>query len=133
MRMFASGIHLQVAQQRLAQTCTGQQALDGLFEDELGLLTQVIGRSGVALAAGITRVTDVHLVRHLLARKLHFVSVDDDDIVTAVNVRSEARLVLTAQDLGYLRSKPTHHRVRSVDQHPFLGDRRSVGGDCFVA
>ena len=133
MRMLAACIHLQVAHLRNPQTRAGLQAFHGFLDNEFGIFFEIFGRRGQPNASRIARMTDILLVRELRPGQSHLLGVDDDDIVTAVNVRSEARLVLTAQDLGYLRSKPTHHRVRSVDQHPFLGDRRSVGGDCFVA
>ena len=75
----------------------------------------------------------MELLLQLLAGQDSLIAVDDDDIVTAVNVRSETRLVFSAQDFGYLGGKTSQYRVRCVDQNPFLGDGRSVGGDCLVA
>ena len=131
--MFAAGIHLQVAKLGSAQTGARQHAFHSLFYDKFGFLAQIIGRSCIALSTWITGVTRIHFVRHLFTRELHLVSVDDDDVVTAVNVRSEVGLVLTTQDFGHLRSESAHHRVRSIDQNPLFGDRCGVGGDCFVA
>src|SRR3546814_7604260 len=42
----------------------------------------------------------VTLVLQLLAGERHLFGVDDDDIVTAIDVRGERRLVLAAQDVG---------------------------------
>ena len=49
------------------------------------------------LSARITGMAHIHLVGHFLARKHHFVGIDDDDIVTAINVRSEVRFVLSPE------------------------------------
>ena len=47
--------------------------------------------------AGVARVTVIHLLGLLGAGGAHLLSIDDDDVVTAVHVRSERRLVLATQ------------------------------------
>src|SRR4029079_12741550 len=46
--------------------------------------------------------------------------VDDDDVVAAVDVRGEGRLVLAAQAHGDDRGEPAEHQPVGVDQHPLL-------------
>ena len=133
MRMLAACIHLQVAHLRSPQTRAGQHAFHGFLDNEFGIFFEIFGRRGQPNASRIARMTDILLVRELLPGQSHLLGVDDDDIVTAVNVRSETRLVFSAQDFGYLGGKTSQYRVRCVDQNPFLGDGRSVGGDCLVA
>ena len=54
--------------------------------------------------------------------KLHLVGVDDDDMVAAIDVRGEARLVLAAQDVGDDRREAADHQPVGIDQMPFLLD-----------
>src|SRR3546814_1733372 len=68
----------------------------------------------------------VTLVLQLLAGERHLFGVDDDDIVTAIDVRGERRLMLAAQDVGDDRRNAAHNETLGVDQHPFLFDRRGV-------
>src|SRR3546814_12175669 len=68
----------------------------------------------------------VTLVLQLLAGERHLLRIDDDDIVTAIDVRGERRLVLAAQDVGDNRCNAAHNKTLGVDQHPFLFDRCSV-------
>ena len=131
--MLGTGINLQVHEQSVTQTGLGQHALDGFLDEESRFLGQIVGRRSVALSARISGVTRVDLVGHLVARELHLLRVDDDDIVTAVHVGRVAGLVLAAEDLGDLRSKTSQYLVRSVDDNPFLGYRRCIGRDSLVA
>jgi hypothetical protein len=55
--------------------------------------------------------------------KLHLVGVDDDDMVAAIDVRGEARLVLAAQDVGDDRTgEAADDQAVGIDQMPFLFD-----------
>ena len=133
MRMLRTGIYLQVSEQRGAQTGAGQHALDCFFDDERRFLGQIVGRRSETLAAGVSGVTRLDLVGHFFARELHLVRIDDDDVVTAIHVGRVAGLVLASEDLRDLRCKTSQYLIRSVDDDPFLGHRRSIGRDSLVA
>ena len=133
MGSLCAGIDLQVHEQLVAQTGLGQNALDGHLDEEGRFLRQIVGRRSEALAAGVSGVTRVDLVGHFVARELHLLRVDDDDVVTAVDVGCVAGLVLASEDLRDLRCKTSQYLVRSVDDDPFLGHRRCIGRDSLVA
>ena len=101
--MLCAGIDLQVRQQLVAQTGLGQHAFDGLLDEEGRFLCQIVGRRSETLAAGVSGVTRVDLVGHFVARELHLLRVDDDDVVTTVDVGCVAGLVLASEDLRDLR------------------------------
>ena len=67
----------------------------------VGTLAQLC-RSVEALATGITSVTCVNLISLLLAGEHHLGGVDNDYVVTTIYMWSESRLVLAAEQLGYL-------------------------------
>src|SRR3546814_90974 len=73
----------------------------------------------------------VNLVLQLLARELHLFGVDHDDIVTAIDMRGEARLMLAAQDAGDDRCGAADDQSFGVNEKPFLfhsrGRRRLRG------
>jgi hypothetical protein len=75
-------------------------------------------------AAGIAGVLVIDLVLQLAAGEAHLVRVDDDDMVAAIDVRGEARLVLAAQDVGDDRRDAADHQVLGIDQMPFLSPPR---------
>ena len=56
----------------------------------------------------------------LLACHLALVGIDDDHVVTAVNVRGIIGLVLATQQLSHLRAQATQDLVGSINYHPFL-------------
>ena len=72
-------------------------------------------------------------VRHLFPRESHFVGVDNDDVIAAVDVRSVAGLVLAAQDFRHLRREPPEHCICRVDQVPLFGSGLGIDRDSFVA
>ena len=78
------------------------------------------------LSARISGMADIHPVGHFPACKLHLVGIEHDDIVTAVNVRGEIRLVLSTEDKSNPRSKTAERKVSSVNDNPlFVHSRRS--------
>ena len=60
----------------------------------------------------------MELLLHLLAGQDSLVAVDDDDMVTTVNVRSKGGLVLTAQDDSSLGSNAAEGFAGGVDHIP---------------
>ncbi len=62
----------------------------------------------------------------LAAGEADLFGVDDDDMVSAVNVRREARLVLTAQYVGDDRRDAADNQAVGVDQVPFFLDLRRL-------
>ena len=63
--------------------------------------------------ARVARVP-VAVLTELLRRDCHLVGVDDDDEVTGVDVLGELRLVLAAQQAGYLAGEPAQDDVAGV-------------------
>ena len=131
-RMLRTCIDLQILEDRIAQTGLRKHAAHGLLHHERGLLLQVISGRSETLPARITRVSYIDLVGQFVARELHLLRIDHDDIITAIGVGSVAGLVLAAKDLGHLRSKTSQHLVRCVYHHPFLGDGSRIRRDGFV-
>ena len=62
----------------------------------------------------------VDLVVVLIAGEDHLVSIDDDDVVAAVDVRRVDRLVLALEARGDESGEPTDDETFSVDQDPLL-------------
>ena len=52
----------------------------------------------------------------------HLVGIDDDHVVTGVDVGGEDRLVLATEDAGGLRAQTPEHHALSVDDVPCAGD-----------
>ena len=132
MGMLRTGIHMQVAVESSTKTVFRKHATDGVFEDAFGVFGEYLFRGGLALAAGISGIALVDFVGHLLAGEDNFLGIDDDDVVAAVNVRSEARFGLASQDVGHAGGQTTYGLVLGINEHPFLLDGVLVGGDCFV-
>ena len=53
---------------------------------------------------------------------MNLVSVDDDDVVTAINVGCEVGLALAAQQVCNLGSQATQNHVSGVDDVPLTGN-----------
>ena len=62
----------------------------------------------------------VHLLLALAAGEDHLVGVDDDDVVAAVDMGREGRLVLAAQTHGHERSETADDEALRVDHTHFL-------------
>ena len=73
-------------------------------------------------AAGITGVRAVVLLLELLAGEHGLLGVDDDDKVTAVNVRSVVGLELAAQQISSERCGLAHRLAGCIQNVPLAGD-----------
>jgi hypothetical protein len=71
----------------------------------------------------------VDLLVALAASQDHLVRVDHDDIVAAIHMGCEARLVLAAQPKSDKGGETTDHEALGVDHHPCLLD---LGGLCQI-
>ena len=125
---------IDVIEELTAQLVLGKHTLNNFLYQSLsaiGACQHLCGRS-LALTTGIAGVTYIDLVGHLCACKLNLLGVDNDNIITAIDVRSVARLVLTTQNLCDLRSKTSQYLVGSVDNVPLLLNGSGVQRDSFV-
>lgn len=132
MGMLTTNIYVKIAEKSVSQTILGKHAFYGFFNQSVGLFIHHLAGSGKTLATGVTRMTGVNLVLHLVAGKLDLLSIDDDHIVTAINVRSVVGLVLATDDLGYLGCKAAKYLVFCINKYPFLIDGVLVGRYGFV-
>ena len=118
MRVRCTCIDAQIGHLAARQRATGKHALDRLHHNALRMRTFEDLACGAALdPAGIACVPIVWLVA-LVARHLHFFSVDDDDIVAHIHMGREGRLVLAAQPHGDDRGKTTENNALSVNHDP---------------
>lgn len=104
MGMLCAVVDIEVVQQGAAEGTFGQHTLDSVLQNALyteGLLAQ-LSRRVETLTTRIARIAGVNLVGLFLTSEYHLVSIDDDDIVTTILIRSEGGLVLSADDLGNL-------------------------------
>ena len=105
MLVISALIHVQVAQQLRAQTILGQHALYYLTEQTVGALLHERARRVLNLSTGITGVSQINTIVPLVTRQNDFVCVDDNYVITTVNVRSVIGFVFAAQELRYLRAQ----------------------------
>src|SRR5476651_190384 len=96
--MVRPGIDAQVLHLRAAERTAGDHALDGLDQDALGKAAFEALAQGLALdAAGMAGVPVEDLALGLAAGDADLLGVDDDDVVAAIDMRREHRIVLAAQ------------------------------------
>ena len=104
MGMLCTLINVEVVEQATAEGAFGQHTLHGVAQhlvDTVLALTQLCRRVET-LTARIARVAGVDLVSLFLTSEYHLIGVDKDNVVAAVDVRSESWLVLSADELSYL-------------------------------
>ncbi len=78
--------------------------------------------------SGVARMTVIDLLLALAAGESHLLGIDDDDIVTAIEMRREQGLVLAAQAIGDNGGKAPDDQAVGIDQDPFLVDFRGFCG-----
>ena len=126
MRMLAALIKIEVVDELCTKTVLRKHAFDSHPEKFGRFLVKNLLRCGESLSARITCMTDIHPVGHLLSSKPYLVSIENDDVVTAIHVRSEARLVLSTENERDSGSKTAEHQVGSINHDPLFLDIASL-------
>jgi len=100
--MLSTDVDLEITKLSAPERATREHTLDRETNHICGVaLTDFV--SGRALeAADVSSVTVVDLVAPLLTGERDLLCVDDDDVVTIVDVRGECGLVLATEDMSDL-------------------------------
>jgi hypothetical protein len=100
------------------ETILGHHTLDGFVDEFLGVsVHQGLPRRGLE-ATGVTRVVVVEILCGLVGGHDNLVCVDDDDVVTSVDVGSEVRTVLAAKQRRSDRGDTTKDETLGVKYAP---------------
>ena len=78
---------MKVTIELVAQSVLREHASHSVFDDTDGVSAEELTGRLMTLTARIAGVVGVNLVGHLLAGETDFLGVDDDDIVTAIEMR----------------------------------------------
>ena len=127
-------VDVEVGEQVGGQFVFGKHALDDAANELLvavGLGDDVSGSAGL-LTAGVHAVAEIDAVGHLLAGEQNLVGIDDDDIVAAIHVGSEAGLVLATQELSHFGGETAEDLVGGVYDNPLFLGGHLVGRNGFV-
>lgn len=118
--MLRTCIDEQVVDELVTKTSLRKHAFDSL-PDQFGrsCAKNLLG-CGSTLSTRISGVTCVYLVGHLLAFESHLLSIDDDDIVTAINVRCEAGFGLATEDKSNAGRKTAKCQIGSINDDPLF-------------
>ena len=116
--MLSTLVQMQAGQSVTAQGVLGQHTLDGQLHGVVGAVFHHGASLGFLQAADPAGNAVVGLLISLLAGQNSLVGVDDDNIVTAVNVGGESGLGLTAQQVGDSHSGAAQGLAGSIDDVP---------------
>ena len=119
----------QTGQLSVSQLVLLEHALDGHGHGQFGLLFHqglVLGLVQAAHPAGVTAVV---LLLQLLAGQNSLVGVDDDDIITAVDIGSVGDFILAAQQISGGNSSLAQGLACCIQDIPFAFDG-SLGSQC---
>ena len=131
--MLGTCIYVQVAKYLGTKTILGEHTPYGSpYEFGRPLGEDLLGRCET-LSAGISGVARVNAVGHLLAAQADFLCVDDDDVVTAIHVGSEAGFGLATKDKSHAGGQTTKCEICRVNDDPLFVHSALVQGNCFVA
>ena len=131
MRMLGALVNVQLAQNGTTETVVHDHALDGAFDDELGMAgAAVLGRLGV-VATDEAGVAHVFLLRFLLAGEHSFFGVDDNDVIAGVDVIGEDGLVFAAKQYSGFFRHTTDNLVVCVDYKPLAFYLFGLGAKSF--
>ena len=132
MWMLRTCVKVEVVDDFASKTILREHTLDS-HPYKLGRsLLEDLLRCGESLSTRVSGVADLPSVSHLLASEPYFVRIDYDDVVTAVEVRSEGRFVLAAEDKSNSGSKTAEHQVGSINHKPLFLDIASFERYSFV-
>ena len=127
MRVLATGVHMQVTQLGALERATRDHALNRLDYQMVGVVAFTALAHGAGLdPTGITRVVVEQLLLFLTAAQGYLFGIDNNDMVAAINVRGELRLVLATQAQSNDDGKTTQSETFGIDQDPVLRHLRGL-------
>ena len=126
MRMLRASVDAELAEHLCAEAVLREHALDGVLEDARREAVEHLAGRRERRAALIAGMTEVRLLDELLARELHFVCIDDDDVVTRIHMRRVRRFILAAKDFRDLSCEAADRLAFRVDNIPFALDIGSI-------
>ena len=118
MSMVSSLVAVQAGHSLGADGVRGDHALDSVGHGLVAVLSHQGLVLGLLQAADPAGMSAMELLLQLLAGQDSLIAVDDDDVVTAVNVGGESGLVLAAQDDSSLGSNAAEGLAGGVDHIP---------------
>ena len=95
---------------------------DSFFDDALRVHLERTPQGHGGQTTRVSGVTVTELTLALVCGNANLVGVDDDDVVTTVNVRCKNRLTLAPQQVSSLNSEAAEHHVGGVDDVPLTGN-----------
>src|SRR5262245_41100847 len=117
--MLRSGVDAQIPELYAGKRSAWQHALDCLLDHALRKLAfEDRFRSTFLDSANVAGVITINLLVPLLAGQHRLGRVDDDDLVSVIDMRRIAWLVLAAQPHRHDRREPAHDKAIGVDHHP---------------
>ena len=120
--VFGPRVDLNVAPHFLAKRPFREHAKDGPFKDGLREPFHLLVKRARFQATRIAGVAVVHHLLPLAARQANLRSVENDHVVTVVEVRLKRRLVFADNELGHLRRHAAEGLIRGIDNVPVLVD-----------
>lgn len=98
MRMLRASVNAELAVHLSAETVLRQHALDCMLENALRETLQHVASRRERRATLVAGMTEIRLIREFLTREFYFLCIDDDDVITRINVRSKGRFIFTAKN-----------------------------------
>ena len=96
--MLAASVNAELAVHLSTETVMRQHAFYSVLNNAFRELFEHQASGRERRATLITGMTEVRLIRKLLTRKFNLLCIDDDDIITRINVRSKGRFIFTAKN-----------------------------------
>lgn len=120
MGMILTCKYMQVLEHCTSQTILGKHAANGMFHQATGILLSQVTVTDATLPARITCIPDMLPVGPLIATHLYLLGIDDDHVITTINVRRKVGLVLAADQLRNPGGEATQCLPLCINHNPLL-------------
>ena len=130
MWMFSACIYVKLAEHLVTQLVLRKHAADCMFYNPNRLLLKSISSLHVSVSTNISSIVEVYLGLFLLACQNYLVSVDNNDIVTGVNVWCKCYFILSPKDFCNSCSQTAKRLTFSINDIPFSGNVARIGHKC---
>lgn len=116
--MFAASVNMKFTIHLSAKLGLWKHAADCMFNNPYRLFTKSIASFLVSVTTDVTGVVEVNFLQFFLACQNDFICVDDDNIVTSINMRCIGRFIFAGQNLCNVSSKTANGQSFSIYDIP---------------
>ncbi len=132
MWMIRTRINIKVPVYCTTQSVTWEHPFNSHFYHPCRYFFHKFPGSNFSLTSRIACMSGIFFVVPLPAGQPHFLRIDNNHMIPAINMRCIIRLMLASQYIGHLGTQPAQYLIGSIHNIPLFFNGVFIGRNCLI-